>query len=76
MDPSLAIALFVFIISFALLASERINRTVGVALAFLVVVFSACKPSESRPANRENAIVSANLAFTRRRPPIRIRPSP
>jgi hypothetical protein len=63
MDPRLAVALSVFIISYSLLASERINRTVVVALAFLVVVFSACTPSESRSANHENALVSANLCL-------------
>lgn len=53
MDPSLAIALSVFIISYGLLASERINRTVVVAIAFLVVVSPQSDKGETsadRPA--------------------------
>jgi hypothetical protein len=77
MDPSLAIALSVFIISYALLASERINRIVVVALAFLVVISSADTPSERGLEGRENAPSSAeSFLFTRRRSPVRIRPSP
>ena len=41
--------------------STRIYQTVHEgALAFLVVVSSVWTPSESRPANHENAMVSAN----------------
>ena len=47
------------------------------ALAFLVVVSSACTPAESRHTNQENAILSAVLpAFTRRRSCVRITPGP
>jgi|GEM_PF-3069747 len=78
MDPSLAIALCVFIISYALLASERINRTVVVALAFLVVVRSrSAATQKSADRNPESATLDAeSSAFTRRRSPVRIRPSP
>jgi Na+/H+ antiporter NhaD/arsenite permease-like protein len=38
MDPNLAIALSVFIITYALLASQRINRTIVVALASLLLL--------------------------------------
>ena len=59
-------------------AIDEIFQTVHEgALAFLVVVSSACTPSESRPANYENASVSAKSSvFTRRRSPVRIRSSP
>lgn len=44
--------------------STRIYQTVHEgALAFLVVVSSACTPSRSRPADRENAIVSAKPPY-------------
>jgi len=56
----------------------RIYQTVhDGALAFLVVVSSACTPSPSKPANHKNAIVSAvPLAFTRRRSGVQIASSP
>jgi hypothetical protein len=58
--------------------STKIFQTVHEgALAFLVVVSSACTPTESSLENYENAIVRAKAsAFTRRRSPVRIRPSP
>jgi len=40
MDSNLAIALSVFIITYALLASERVNRTIVVALASLVLLMT------------------------------------
>jgi len=40
MDPNLAIALSVFIITYALLASERVSRTIVVALASLVLLMT------------------------------------
>jgi hypothetical protein len=52
--------------------STRIYQTVhDGALAFLVVV-----SSESNPDKHEIAGSSADLVFTRRRSPVRIRPSP
>jgi hypothetical protein len=59
MDSSLAIALSVFIISYALLASERINRTVVVALAFLLVVSPGAVGAGS-PNKCENSFSSAD----------------
>jgi hypothetical protein len=57
----------------------RIYQTVhDGALAFLVVVSSSLKSEEERSAKKsENAKLSVkSVAFTRRRSPVRIRPSP
>ena len=59
-------------------APTRIYQTVyDGALAFLVVISSTIMLSESRPANQENAILSAvPPVFTRRRSGVRIASSP
>ncbi len=57
--------------------STQIYQTVHHgALAFLVVISSTIKRSESSPDKHENACSSAESSvFTRRRSPVRIRPS-
>jgi len=58
--------------------STRIYQTIHQgALAFLVVTSQTSTPSESSPDKYENACSIAKASvFTRRRSPVRIRPSP
>ncbi len=66
--------------TFAKLAglSTRIYQTLyDGALAFLVVVSPACNAAEKNAAKSENAAKKTKSpVFTRRRSPVRIRPSP